>query len=142
MQKITPHFTFEELTTTNNTAFLQYNRKSAGIITEHIYKLALFAEQVRAIIGVPMTITSGFRCPELNDDIGGSPTSQHTKAEAIDFIPGKGMTIDEAFDIIRHSKLVYGQLIKERSGSSIWIHISMGYKQQALTYVNGTYTAL
>ena len=141
MTKLTPHFTFEELTTTNNADFLAFNQKSAGIIREHIYKLALFAEQVRAILNVPMTITSGFRCPELNDSIGGSPTSQHTKAEAIDFIPGKGMTIDEAFDIIRHSKLVYGQLIKERSGNKQWVHVSMGYKQQALTYVDGSYQA-
>ena len=136
---LTPHFTLEELSYTSYKSFAEINIKSARMIFEHIYKLALFAEQVRAIIKVPMTITSGFRCGGLNEVLGGSDTSQHVKAEAIDFIPGKGMTIDEAFDIIRKSNLVYGQLIKEQSGSKQWIHVSMGYKQQALTYLDGKY---
>lgn len=136
---LTPHFTLEELTYTSNKNYAESNKKSAMFVFEHVYKLALFAEQVRVILNVPMTITSGFRCAGLNEAIGGSSTSQHVKAEAIDFIPGKGMTIDEAFDIIRKSNLVYGQLIKERSGSKQWIHVSMGYKQQALTYLDGKY---
>lgn len=139
MTKLTPHFTFEELTVTSKAEYIKYNQKVANSIYNDIYKLALFAEQVRAILGVPMTITSGFRYSELNDAVGGSPNSQHAKAEAIDFIPGKGMTIDEAFDILRKSKLVYGQIIKERSGAKEWVHISMGFKQQALVYGDGKY---
>lgn len=137
--KLTPHFTFLELINTSHKDLLAINKTSAEKIKEDIYKLALFAEQVRAILSVPMTITSGYRCKELNKAVGGSSTSQHTKAEAIDFIPSK-MTVSQAYDKLRTSCLVYGQLIIEHSGSKEWVHVSMGYKKENLKYNNGKYT--
>ena len=136
---LTPNFNFSEMTYTNNKDLFAINKTSAEKIKEDIYKLALFAEQVRAILCVPMTITSGYRCKELNKAVGGSYTSQHTKAEAIDFIPSK-MTVSQAYDKLRASCLVYGQLIIEHSGSKEWIHVSMGYKKENLNYNNGKYT--
>ena len=139
--KLTNHFSFEELTVTNYSAeMLALNRKRATIIQDHIYKLALFAEQVRAILDVPMIITSGFRCTELNEAIGGSATSQHATAQAIDFVPGKFMTVEEAYDKLRKSRLVYGQLIIEHSKGKEWVHVSMGYKRENLKYNDGKYT--
>jgi len=35
--------------------------------------------------------------------------------------------------------LLYGQLIIEKSKEKKWIHISMGYKKQNLSYVDGIY---
>ena len=138
--KLTPHFTFEELTNTNvSKEMLEKNKRYAAIIPDQIFILALFAEQVRFVLDVPMTITSGFRCEALNKAIGGSDNSQHMLAQAIDFLPGKGMSIDKAFDILKNSCLLYGQLIKERSGKSEWIHISMGYKRENLKYIDGKY---
>ena len=46
--------------------------------------------------GRPVVITSGYRDPEYNKAIGGSPTSQHVFGEACDFLI-KGI----------HSKLIY-----------------------------------
>ena len=40
---------------------------------------------VRAKFDKPITITSGYRSPELCEAIGSKPTSQHTKGEAADF---------------------------------------------------------
>ena len=115
------------------------NERYAAIIPDQIFCLALFAEQVRYVLGVPMKITSAFRCEELNKTIGGSDNSQHMLAQAIDFLPGKGMSIDKAFEILKDSCLLYGQLIKERSGKSEWIHVSMGYKRENLKYIDGKY---
>lgn len=138
--KLTPHFTLEELTTTTvSKEMAEKNARYAAIIPDQIFVLALFAEQVRYVLGVPMTITSAFRCEELNEKIGGSPTSQHTMAQAIDFLPGKGMSVDNAFEILKDSCLLYGQLIKERSGKKEWVHISMGYKRENLKYIDGKY---
>ena len=136
---LTPNFNFSEMTYTSHKELLAINKTSAEKIKEDIYKLALFAEQVRAILCVPMTITSGYRCKELNKAVGGSYTSQHTKAEAIDFIPSK-MTVSQAYDKLCASCLVYGQLIIEHSGSKEWVHVSMGYKKENLNYNNGKYT--
>lgn len=44
-------------------------------------------EPVRAVLHVPLVVTSGFRCRMLNDSIGGKPHSLHLEALAIDVIP-------------------------------------------------------
>ena len=36
----------------------------------------------------PMTVNSGYRCPELNRIVGGAATSQHVKGEAADIRTG------------------------------------------------------
>lgn len=41
-------------------------------------------QPLRDIAGVPLHINSGYRCPELNAAVGGTPTSQHVKGEAAD----------------------------------------------------------
>lgn len=137
--KLTSHFSLDELTTTNNKALASKNLKEAKANLTLMEDLALFAEQVRAFINVPMVITSGFRCEELNKAVGGVKTSQHRFFRAIDFIP-KGMDLDECFSRLKMSNLVYGQLIKEHSGNSEWIHVSMGDKRENLIYKDGKYT--
>lgn len=80
------------------------------------------AERVRAFLGMPMAISSGYRCPALNDAVGGSENSQHLKAEAIDFTcPGFGtpLRIVEALLPLRR-QLGIDQLILEAT----WVHAS------------------
>ena len=45
-------------------------------------------QPIRDIWGKPMTVGSGYRCPELNRMVGGVPTSQHQKGEAADISLG------------------------------------------------------
>ena len=46
-------------------------------------------EDIRAYAGVPLVITSGFRCPEHNAAVGGSANSAHLTGEAADiFVSG------------------------------------------------------
>lgn len=139
--RLSKSFTLEELTATTKKEFLKENRQEAIENLQLIEDLAYFAEQVRAFINVPMIITSGFRCDKLNKAVGGAKTSQHRFFRAIDFIP-KGMSIDECFEKLKSSKLVYKQLIKERSGNSEWIHVSMGYERENLIYKDGKYTKI
>lgn len=135
--QLTKHFTFEELTVTSSPEWLQQlNRNVAP--EDDVYKLALFAEQVRAFLGRPMIITSGYRCTKLNKAVGGSASSQHLKAQAIDFVPSR-LTINEAYDLLQESQLVYGQLIIEHSKGKEWIHVSMGDKRENLVYIDGKY---
>lgn len=133
---ITPHFSFEELTNTNHEEFLKTNRDEAKLHPAEMWYLALFAEQIRAILDVPVRVTSGFRCAALNDAVGGSKTSQHTKFQALDIIP-MGMDIEDAYEELVGSDLIYGQLILEKG---TWIHISMGYKRENLICRKTKYT--
>ena len=43
-------------------------------------------QPLRDAVGLPVVITSGYRCPELNADpeVNGAPSSQHVKGEASD----------------------------------------------------------
>ena len=129
--RLTEHFTFEELTKTNVAELQNKNRKQAESLKGKIIRLAEWAETLRAVIKVPMIITSGYRCGKLNERVGGSPTSQHTKAEAIDFIPS-GLWVREAFVRLKDSGVPFGQLILERRGGGFIIHAGMGTKRQLL----------
>lgn len=129
--KLTPHFTLEELTHTDEKEFKQLNYDEGLKVKDKLIELAKFAENIRSIIESPMTITSGFRCEQLNTKIGGSPFSQHRFAEAIDFIPLK-MSAFEAFSKIMISGISYGQLILEKRGVGYILHISLGTKRQKL----------
>ena len=134
--KLTPHFTFEELTATNHQKLLDKNRAVAQQNTTAMWHLALFAEQIRAILNVPIRITSGFRCEALNNAVGGSKTSQHTLFQALDIIP-MGIDIEDAYEELVDSDMLYGQLILEKG---TWIHISMGYKRENLICRKTKYT--
>ena len=41
-------------------------------------------QPLRDACGKPLHVNSGYRCPELNKEVGGMPTSQHVKGEAAD----------------------------------------------------------
>lgn len=129
--KLTSHFTYNELTNTDVKELLEKNREQGLQYRPQLKKLAEFAEQVREILDCPMVITSGYRCEELNTKLGGSPTSRHVFAEAIDFIP-KSMDAYQAFAKIIVSNIEYGQLILEKRGLGHILHISLGSKRQKM----------
>tara|TARA_R100001530_G_scaffold70852_1_gene50180 strand:- start:32 stop:496 length:465 start_codon:yes stop_codon:yes gene_type:complete len=73
-----------------------------------------------------VTITSGYRSPELCTAIGSKSTSQHARGEAADF-EIFGVSNKELADYI-HENLDYDQLIleywKESDPNSGWVHCS------------------
>ena len=83
--KLTENFTLKELTK-SDTAIRKGISNEPN--TDEIEKLKLLCETilqpVRDKFGA-VTVTSGYRSPELCQAIGSSVNSQHTKAEAVDF---------------------------------------------------------
>ena len=75
-------------------------------------------QPLRDAWGKPLAVNSGFRCRELNEEVGGVPTSQHRKGEAADICPfgvrnGKG-DIKVVTDLARLAvklKLPFDQMI-------------------------------
>ena len=111
----------------------------------HITQLELLCEHVlqpiRDHFDRPVTVTSGYRSPELCTVIGSKITSQHTKGQAADFeIPG--VTNMEVAEYIRDN-LDFDQLILEfyTGGNTGWIHCSYVHepRKDVLTYdkING-----
>ncbi len=70
-------------------------------------------------------ITSGYRSPELCKAIGSSPTSQHTKGEAVDFVVPNISNQEVSLWIVQ--KLEFDQCILEfwkPETNSGWVHVS------------------
>lgn len=86
----------------------------------------------------PVIVTSGYRSPELNKAVGGSPSSQHTRGEACDFkVPSQDL-YDVALWI--EMNIQFDQLILEPG----WIHVSSKEhgmnRQEVLTFDGVHYT--
>jgi len=123
--KLTPHFTFEELTVTSHDSLQKSNRISAESFTKQLKYTAGALEEVRELLGVPLTVTSGFRMPILNKAVGGSATSKHTVGLCADVIP-VGMAVKDAFDKITKNKDKLGsvrKIIIEGVKGKSWLHI-------------------
>ena len=98
--------------------------------TEHQENLKLLCESVlqpvRDHFGKVVTISSGYRSPELCTAIGSKITSQHAKGQAADF-EIFGVSNKALADYI-NSELYYDQLIleywKESDPNSGWVHCS------------------
>ena len=71
----------------------------------------------------PIRINSGYRCPELNEAVGGVKNSQHMKGEAADIYLPSVETGKEYLAFLKTLPAV-DQLIWERSGNTYWIHVS------------------
>ena len=132
-EKLSPHFTFEELTTTNNELLLLENRREAKNYKNSLTRIAKeLLEPIRIEFG-PITINSGFRTKKLNESVGGSSTSQHCNGEAADFnVKGKQSRegrIEVIKWIIKNIKN-FGQCLLERGV----IHISLGTKKEVAEY--------
>ncbi len=127
-EKLSPHFTFGELTDTSRTSLLEANRKQAiPLLGAGKALCSELLEPIRERFG-PVIIHSGFRGPTLNEAVGGSKTSQHMKFQAADF-HCQNATLQEVFNWIRRdSGLHYGQVILEGTSPArpTWIHISLG----------------
>jgi zinc D-Ala-D-Ala carboxypeptidase len=83
-------------------------------------------EPIRAKVGHPIKINSGFRSAKLNKKIGGSTTSQHCKGEAMDL----DLHDKNIFEWIIKN-ITFDQLIFEGGNqhSADWFHIS--YKKDS-----------
>ena len=140
--QLTPHFTLEELARTDVNGYKLTNIAMAKEQMGKMYMLAGFAERIREIIGRPVIINSGYRCPALNKAVGGVSNSQHALAEALD-IKVSGKTALEILQIIVASDLKYDQIIweKPKSGAA-WVHISIGSKKEKLKWDGTKYSKI
>jgi hypothetical protein len=75
-------------------------------------------EDLRQLIGVPITITSGYRCPEHNKAVGGAPKSFHTQGMAADI---RCIDLPTLYLACLHVPAIKGIGIYLRPGG--WLHV-------------------
>lgn len=144
---LSPHFTFDELTRTGQTALQTVNRQEAQACMGALTALATTVlEPIRAKFGA-VKVNSAFRGPALNAAVNGSKSSQHLSGQAADIVV-PGVALEEVFRwIVKESGIPFGQAILEGPGGKVsWIHVSLGepYRardksRQALTWDGKTY---
>ena len=76
-------------------------------------------------MGLSITISSGYRPPELNRLIGGSTTSAHPYGRAADIVVN-GLTPLEVSELIRELGLPYDQVIHEFGQ---WVHVGISREE-------------
>ena len=98
---------------------------------EHLQNLKAIAlnifQPARNHFKKPIFVSSGYRSEDLNEKIGGSKTSQHSKGQALDLDAHTfgGLTNKELFDFISEH-LEFDQIIWEfgTDEEPDWIHVS------------------
>lgn len=119
--KLSEHFTLAELTASQSAARLGLDNTPPVAIVDALRKTAQLLEQVRALLGKPIIVSSGYRAPQVNRAVGGAANSAHMLGCAADFAcPAFGSPLEVAREIAQ-SDIAYDQLIHEFRA---WVHIA------------------
>lgn len=135
--QLTPNFRLSEFLKSGTAERL--NIRNVPTV-EHVQNLVLLAvgmEQVRNLLfGNPIRITSGYRNPIINAEVGGSKTSAHALGYAADFTVETYTSFEAARDLAK-SPLVFDQLIYEPSRGVVHISFDPRCRRQVMTQRGG-----
>jgi hypothetical protein len=128
---LSPHFSLAELVSSQVATGKGIDNAPAPAIVANLTRLAALLEQVRALVGAPIAISSGYRSPALNKAVGGAANSAHVLGLAADISTAK-LTPKALALLIRQSDIAFDQLIYEGT----WVHIALSVgalRRQVLT---------
>jgi hypothetical protein len=143
--QLSKHFTLEEMEKSSTGIRLGIKNKAGSGEIKNLGDLCYeILEPVRVKFDKPVTITSGYRSPELSEAIGSKATSQHCLGEAVDMEVIGVSNLEVALWIQNHCD--FDQLILEYytgEANSGWIHVSYkdgSNRKQVLTFDGKSYT--
>jgi hypothetical protein len=130
--RLSPHFTLAELTKTRSGIKNVPNEAQV----ENLKRVCRWLEQLRRrwnnLYGDgddPIIINSGFRSPEVNRAVGGSPTSNHLTGCAVDIrVCGMEQLLRYAvilLDIADLNHEDFDELLLEKKGPVMWLHFAV-----------------
>ncbi len=126
--QLTPNFSLEELTVSDTARRRRISNAPTPAHLRNLRRTAALLEEIRALFGVPLQVTSGYRNPQVNALVGGVPTSAHALGLAADFHV-KGLDDLSAAKRIRDSGIVFDQLIHE-AGRCVHVGLQAAGKTQ------------
>ena len=143
--QLSKHFTLEEMEKSQTATRKGIKNKAGSGEIKNLGDLCYeILEPVRVKFDKPVTITSGYRSPELSEAIGSKATSQHCLGEAVDLEVIGVSNLQVALWI--ENNVDFDQLILEfytGEANSGWIHVSYkdgSNRKQVLTYDGKSYT--
>ena len=137
---MTPNFTLAEFVASDTAARRNIDNRLPEALAPAALSTLEMMERIRAHLStvagrdIPVRITSGYRSPALNLAIGGSSTSDHTRAQAVDWrAPTFGTPLECCRALAPHvSTLGIGQLIHEFGA---WVHVSTAIPAKPLNRI-------
>jgi hypothetical protein len=143
--QLSKHFTLEEMEKSSTGIRLGIKNKAGSGEIKNLGDICYeVLEPVRVKFDKPVTITSGYRSPELSVAIGSKSTSQHCSGNAVDMEVLSVSNLEVALWIQNHCD--FDQLILEYytgEPNSGWIHVSYkdgSNRKQVLTFDGRSYT--
>ena len=144
--QLSKHFTLEEFEKSQTATRKGIKNKAGSGEIKNLGDLCYeVLEPVRAKFDKPVTITSGYRSPQLSEAIGSKSTSQHCTGNAVDFEIAGVSNLAIALWISNHCN--FDQLLLEYytgEPSSGWCHVSYdsekNNRKQVLTFDGKSYT--
>lgn len=118
MGTISKNFSYREFEETDVPGMRVKNTIASVEVRDSVKALVdTVVQPLRDVWGTPLSINSGYRCPEVNKVVNGEPTSQHLKGEAADVCPfgrnghGDIEVVKDLARLARDLKLPFDQMI-------------------------------
>lgn len=117
------HFSLEEFLHSDTAIAHNVENLPRWQDVDNLVRLAEVMEQVRSLLGVPIAVSSGYRCPTVNDLVGGATNSAHLDGCACDFDAPEYGDITAIVQAIQPAMIELGidQLIHEGT----WVHLGL-----------------
>jgi hypothetical protein len=137
MKKLSKNFNLEDFLYSEQAqrhpqiALLQ--KKPPQSVVDNLFHLAENMQKIYDFFTYPLTISSGYRCPELNKLVGSSSTSQHVLGQAAD-ISVPNLFLTDKGTVGFRNKL--NDIVKQKTGSKIKANCNANFYLFAFCVVN------
>jgi hypothetical protein len=120
--QLSPNFALARFTASDTARERGLDNQPGPEHLAHLRLLAASLEEVQALLGAPLKISSGYRSPALNAAVGGVPHSLHALGLAADFVcPAFGTPLAVA-RAIADAPIAFDQVIHEYGR---WVHFGL-----------------
>lgn len=128
---LSPHFTLGEFVRSSTAERLIIDNTPPDSAIINLIALCCYTlEPLRHKWGKSIIINSGYRCPKLNEVVGGVSNSQHKLGQAADLRCANRAEAEKMLECLV-SCATYDQAIIETDGKSVWLHVSCKFDSYA-----------
>jgi len=136
--QLSEHFHLSEFVRSDTAARLDIRNVPPPEAVRRLHMLALrVLEPLRKAVGAPVHVSSGYRSAKLNEAIGGSPTSQHIRGEAVDIWTG-AMDAADLHALIVSTVPEWDQLYLHRGQNFVHVSYRVGNNRKQVLPDKGT----
>ena len=128
--RLSKNFTYEEFIRSSTAERMGIDnrpktKEEEKKVIENLRNLCLEVLQpLRDYVGAPVHINSGYRCPELNEAVGGVKNSQHCRGEACDIRIASPKQGREWAAWIEDNCRFDQMLLERNKNGGVWLHVS------------------